>query len=428
MRDSIDLSLPLGGAALRPEKLWFAAVVDYKRFASFRNRIGYTNANGLLHRLAKPLMSLPEVSLGRFGRTNVEIVFSAKSKQQAEDLVGNLLPKLQERVSFKGIEYEPQPVFGICEVHDTALTDYHFDRANAAISIALRSNQHIRFACEDIVLKDRKDELELLHDLQQAIEHEELTLAYMPKLGLRTGRIEAVECLCRWDHPLRGPISPEEFIAMADESGMMEQLTLWIAKMMIADQRTLAAHGIKIQFDLNLSASLVSNIECCNRLIELISGAEGRIGVEITETAVIEHPEIALENLNRLVKAGAWLAIDDYGSGLSSLSYLRQIPAHELKIDRSFVTGITKSNRDPLLVRSSIELAHSLEMLITAEGVEDDVTLSLLQVMGCDFIQGYWLSRALPLNKLTIFLEDFDKSDRVSSLTTGSLIKLKKTG
>lgn len=412
--------MPAMTATAASGKQLFAAVIKFKRFSSFRNRIGYANANGLLHALSKRLLDFPDASLGRLGRTSVEFVFTAKDQEKAEQLVNDLFPKLQERVSYRGIEYEPQPVVGLCEVINTALSDFHFDRADKAISIAFRSNLNMHFANGAMVMEDRQDALELLQDLQHAIEQNELTLAYMPKLNLRTGEIEAAECLCRWEHPIRGHISPEEFIAMADESGMIEQLTLLIAKKIIADQKSLAAKGIDIQLDLNLSAGLISDIAFCDKLVDLFKEASGRIGVEITETAVIEQPDIAIENLERLVKAGFWLAIDDYGSGLSSLSYLRRIPAHELKVDKSFVTGITKSNRDPLLVRSSIELAHSLEMLITAEGVEDEMTLSLLQVMGCDAIQGYWLSRALPIEEFVLFFKKFAAENPMNNRNIGT--------
>lgn len=404
----------------------FALVVEYKGFGRFRNRIGYDNANGLMMQLSRPLVTLPKAFLGRANRTNVEIAFAAGSQEHADELLGEILPRLSERVSFQGIEYDPDPVLGVCEISDSALSDIHFDRAAAAIAIATRSNQTIRFATDDIALEDRSDQIALLHDLQEAIEHKKLNLAYMPKLNMRTGQIEAAECLCRWEHPIRGDISPQEFIAMADESGLMEKLTKWITGVVVRDQRALAEQGISIQLDVNLSAGLVCNTEFCSELVDLVKDAPGRIGFEITETSVIDKPDVALENLQDLVSAGAWLAIDDYGSGLSSLSYLRGIPAHELKIDKSFVMGLTKSNRDPLLVRSSIELAHSLEMLITAEGVEDEMTCSLLQVMGCDFVQGYWISKALPIKEFAEFYFRFKEQSAILKVSDQETVPAKR--
>ena len=145
----------------------------------------------------------------------------------------------------------------------------------------------------------------------------------------------------------------------------------------------------------------------------------GRIGFEITETAVIGDPDAALANLRDFTQAGIRIAIDDYGSGLSSLAYLKQLPAHELKIDRLFVSGLTDSHRDPLLVRSSIDLAHALEMEVTAEGVDDAMSLSLLRVMGCDLLQGYFISPPLPLDGLTSFLDDASQAERLSGSAGG---------
>jgi EAL domain-containing protein (putative c-di-GMP-specific phosphodiesterase class I) len=139
-------------------------------------------------------------------------------------------------------------------------------------------------------------------------------------------------------------------------------------------------------------------------LEELSRAPRGALGLEITETAVIDEPQKALRNLQAFADAGLEIAIDDYGSGLSSLSYLKQLPAHELKIDKLFISHLTSSHRDPLLVRSTIDLAHALGMKVTAEGVEDATTLALLRMMGCDLAQGYLISQPLSLDELSAFL------------------------
>ena len=144
-------------------------------------------------------------------------------------------------------------------------------------------------------------------------------------------------------------------------------------------------------------------------------GACHRIGFEITETAVIRDPDAAMANLEAFTQAGIKIAIDDYGSGWSSLAYLKQLPANELKIDRMFISGLTDSHRDPLLVRSSIDLAHALEMQVTAEGVDDAMSLSLLRLMGCDLLQGYLISRPIPLIDLIPFLADAGELERLAS-------------
>ena len=172
----------------------------------------------------------------------------------------------------------------------------------------------------------------------------------------------------------------------------------------VADQAVLAESGHPIEIYVNLSGQLLADPQFAARALATVAGSAAPIGFEITETAVIDDPETAIRHLHAFREAGVRIAIDDYGSGLSSLAYLKQLPAHELKIDRMFVSGLVDSHRDPLLVRSSIDLAHALEMEVTAEGVDNPMSLALLRVMGCDLLQGYLISPPVSLPELLTFL------------------------
>jgi EAL domain-containing protein (putative c-di-GMP-specific phosphodiesterase class I) len=171
------------------------------------------------------------------------------------------------------------------------------------------------------------------------------------------------------------------------------------------DQAALRAAGHELTLFVNLSGMLLPDRRFMQELLQLIRQAPGRIGIEITETAVIDDPDAAIENIAAFSAAGVPVAIDDFGAGLSSLTYLKRLPADELKIDREFVMGLADSHRDPLIVRAAIDLAHAMEMKVTAEGVDDPMSLSLLRVMGCDMLQGYFISRPVPVPKLVTFLE-----------------------
>ena len=245
----------------------------------------------------------------------------------------------------------------------------------------------------------------LLADLAKAVENDQLTLVYQPKLNARTNQIDAVEALLRWHHPVAGSIAPADFIPWAERHGVIRQVTQWVLRTTIRDQADLAARGYPLMFSVNLSGRLVGDRDFTRWTLEACGKAVGPIGLEITETAVIDGTESALDNLHAYADAGIRVAIDDYGAGLSSLAYLRKLPASELKIDKMFISTLVSSHRDPLLVRSTIDLAHALEMEVTAEGVETAMALSLLRVMGCDLIQGYEVSRPLPLQDLRDFLE-----------------------
>ncbi len=253
----------------------------------------------------------------------------------------------------------------------------------------------------DTAIPDREA---LARDLRLAIGKGELFLHYQPKVHLRRNRVESVEALIRWRHPVRGLIMPGEFIGIAEESRDIIDLTVWTIQQVIRDQRTLAREGHDVTAFINISGSLLSDARFVRRACALVKSSGARIGFEITETAVIREPEIAIAHLHEFAAIGIDIAIDDYGAGLSSLAYLKKLPARELKIDKLFVTQLTSSNRDPLIVRSTIDLAHALEMEVVAEGVETPAALALLTVMGCDIAQGYFISRPIDLPALLDFL------------------------
>ncbi|MEH3106172.1 MAG: EAL domain-containing protein [Sphingomonas fennica] len=250
----------------------------------------------------------------------------------------------------------------------------------------------------------RADDPVLAADLARAVARDELFLVYQPKLDCRTGRINSAEGLLRWQHPVRGSISPADFIPVAERTGSIRALTCWVIERAIADQATLAAAGHVLTLNVNLSARLAGDAAFTRWALAAVARAVGTIGLELTETAAIDDPEAALANMHAFADAGVHIAIDDYGAGLSSLAYLKQLPASELKIDRMFISGLADSHRDPLLVRSTIDLAHALGMEVTAEGVETPVTLALLRVMGCDQVQGWAIARPMALEALRVFL------------------------
>lgn len=244
----------------------------------------------------------------------------------------------------------------------------------------------------------------LLKDLPAALNSGAIFLAYQPKLRLRTGGIEAVEALVRWRHSELGQIDRDVLIPLIETNGYIRELTLWVLRRALFDQQLLAARGHPIEIYINISAGLLIDCAFVREVCELIDPRLGRIGLEITETVLIENSALALENLKQLSAHRIAISIDDYGSGMSSLAYLRDLPAQELKIDKMFISGMTTSHRDPLIVRSTIDLAHALNLEVVAEGVESLATLALLRVMGCDSAQGFLISPALTVEALEQFL------------------------
>jgi EAL domain-containing protein (putative c-di-GMP-specific phosphodiesterase class I) len=247
--------------------------------------------------------------------------------------------------------------------------------------------------------------------IDDAINRGEFQLVYQPKLDVRTKRVASIEALMRWNHPRDGIRMPDTFIAETEDSGAIGRLTLWAFDRAIEDQRVLRERdGVEVVPYVNLSAHLLNHPATVITLCQRAAQSGVKLGIEITERSVIDDPAHAFVNIDRLREAGYAIAIDDYGVGLSSLTYLKQIAADELKIDKSFVIALDTSHRDPLIVRSTIDLAHALGMVVTAEGVESPAAYALLSVMGCDMVQGYLIGRPMPLAEIAPFIAGFDET------------------
>ncbi|MFY0636667.1 EAL domain-containing protein [Maricaulis maris] len=258
--------------------------------------------------------------------------------------------------------------------------------------------------------------LSLMSEMMRATEKGEMSLYYQPKLKVRTGRFEAVEALSRWFHPERGFISPDQFIPQAEETGHIRPFTEWVIRQSIADQKRLLAEGKPISVAINISGALVGDPDFARKARALIVSASGPITFEITETAVMTNPEKAIEHLNMWRESGARISIDDYGTGQSSLAYLQMIPSDELKLDRQFVSNLNANARGRMLIKSTIDLAHNLGLEVVAEGVETETDFAALKLLGSDWVQGFLLSKPLPIDGLAKFLAEPEETIRKSRL------------
>jgi diguanylate cyclase (GGDEF)-like protein/PAS domain S-box-containing protein len=253
--------------------------------------------------------------------------------------------------------------------------------------------------------------LALLHDLQQALSTDRLVLHYQPKIAVRTGRLLGVEALLRWPHPVHGFIPPDQFILLAEQSGLIGPLTTWVLRQALEQYQLWHAAGTPIPVAVNLSTRNLQD----SRLPELIGDLLRRYAVppahltlEITETAVMADPVRSRDVLTGLRDLGVRLSLDDFGTGYSSLGYLRDLPVDEVKIDKSFVRSIgnTDDAKDEAIVRAVILLSHALGLDVVGEGVETRRTWDTLAGLGCDTIQGYYISKPLPAAGLDQWLQD----------------------
>ena len=276
----------------------------------------------------------------------------------------------------------------------------------ALLAVEQAREAHLSF-CEFDAGKqrDQSDNLTLMSRMMAAITSGHMQMHYQPKLHLKSGEFRGAEALVRWNDPERGFIPPDAFIGLAEETGRIREFTEWSLDRVVTDQKSLMARGQDVQISINISGALISDPDFARIALDRVAAARGRIAFEITETAAMGNPERALQTLRLWRDAGIKLSIDDYGTGLSSLAYLRSLPAEELKLDRAFVSQIATSQRDRMLVKSTTDLAHALGLEMTAEGVEDEAGLAFLKMLGCDWAQGYLMSRALPLDALRHFLK-----------------------
>lgn len=393
-------------AATQPDRLYLAAVgVD--RFSHMRGAIGYALAGAMVRTLGGKLARLaPNAPVSRLSSDVLGVAFLADNEADARRLAEAFAANLEQPLSFEGQVIDVQVTIGIAQprAKDESASAM-IERASIALDQA-RQLRHKVGAFDQAAYGDPARNLSLMGEMRKALENGAIHLVHQPKYNFRTGRIDGAETLVRWRHATRGMISPDLFVPMAEETGHVRVLTEWVLAQAIADQKKLSDAGKRLTLSVNISGRLLSDTEFSTRAIELVKQAPHAICFEITETAIIDNPTAALENIELFAANGVRIAIDDYGAGLSSLAYLKQLPAHELKIDKLFVQTLTNSERDAFLVRSTIELAHGLGMEVTAEGVETPAAFAVLAGMKCDLAQGYLVSRPAALEALVAILND----------------------
>jgi len=251
--------------------------------------------------------------------------------------------------------------------------------------------------------------LTLMTDLRHVIENDQLDLFYQPKIDMKSGRITGVEALCRWRHPEQGMIRPDIFIGLAEQIGMIKPLTLWVLYVGINQCKKWHRAGIPLGISINLSANLLQDSQLPSRIADALRN-EGLsaeyLTLEITETAIMKDPARAMEILKQLDAMGIQLSLDDFGTGYTSLSYLKHLPVNEIKIDKSFVMDMMHDSDDATIVLSIIQLAHSMQRKIVAEGIESNEIWEALVTLGCDTAQGFYMAKPMPADELEQWLKE----------------------
>lgn len=381
-------------------------LVEVANFSALRRHLGVGRAETVADAVAERCrVTLPTARCRSMSDRVVAVEFDTDGVGGAETAAVRLQESFAQPFNFEGSRHLIHPCIGGAAGRARDREDVRLVEGAEKALVDAREQGGI--VLRDVAQHEPEiDPLELIHDLPRAIEAGEIFLQYQPKVHVRRQQVASAEALVRWQHPSRGLVLPGAFIQAAEQSRVIAELTLWTLDRVLKDQRDLAQSGYDIPIFVNISGVLLTDSAFVEQACSVLGKSGAKIGFEITETAVIRDPQSAIRHLQRFAEIGVAIAIDDYGAGLSSLAYLKQLPARELKIDKLFVTQLTSSNRDPLIVRSTIDLAHALDMEVTAEGVETPAAMALLSVMGCDMIQGYLISRPVEIGTFRRFLEE----------------------
>jgi diguanylate cyclase (GGDEF)-like protein len=394
-------------AANRSGRVTAVVMLDLDRFKEINDTLGHRYGDGLLRGVADRLREVlrdtdTAVRLGgdEFAVLAVNLTDPAEAHRVAVRLQSQLhRPFLVDDVT---LDVEASIGVAVAPVHGSDI-DTLLRCADVAMYAAKASRSGIE-VYDPIHDQHAPERLALLGDLRRALEDpDQLALHYQPKLSIDTDTLVGVEALLRWNHPTRGMISPADFIPVAEGTGLIHPLTTHTLTVALRQARRWMEQGHPIPVAVNISTRCLLDLALPTKIGALLQDhgvPADLLRLEITESTLMADPTRALTVLTQLADHGIRLSIDDFGTGFSSMSYLKRLPVDELKVDRSFVTDMTTETADQVLVRSVVELGHNLGLHVVAEGVENPETLHALADLGCDIAQGYHLGYPAPAHEI----------------------------
>ena len=400
-------------AASRHKTSLVMMILDIDEFKQINETLGHYSGDQLLRQVVSRLQVIVRKSdtLARVGGDEFAILLDMNT---GKEMVLNIVKKLQkifiEPFSIEGLALEVMSSIGIAYFPDHGReADTIMQRANLALVSAKQNTKKFAVYNENMD-KSSPGRITMMGELRHAIDTSELVVHYQPKVNLAQSqvRVSSVEALVRWQHPKHGFLSPDEFIPMAERTGLIRPLTIWVLNAALKQGEQWHKKGLKMGVAVNLSPAALLDTELPNVLVGMLSLYEipaRYITFEVTEGSMIKDPDLALQILSRLAEMGIKISIDDFGTGYSSLAYLKKLPAKELKIDKSFVIDMLESESDAVIVKSIIDLGHNLSMKVVAEGVENKETAVKLKALGCDILQGFYFSKPLDHETLIRWLD-----------------------
>ncbi|MEE6260342.1 putative bifunctional diguanylate cyclase/phosphodiesterase [Plantactinospora sonchi] len=388
-----------------PDEVVAVLLFDVAGLRQVNESVGHAAGNKVLAEVAARLRAAapPGALVGRAGSDEFVVTLRLESVDAALALAAELRGQIRDRMVFDVLVLDVDTVVGVA-VHPDHGSDPAtlLQRADLAVTKAKSAPDGIQLFSPGLESRSSR-RLGLAGDLRRALENAEVEVYYQPKVSLTDRRLLGVECLARWEHPGHGVVAPEDFVAVAEHTGQLGHLTELVLAEALRRSRDWTADGNPLPVAVNLSARTLADQQFPARVQELLTEydvAAELLTLEINEAGVLDGTERALPGLRRLRDIGVRLSVDDFGSGHSSLSYLRRLPVNEVKVDRSFVQGMATDPVDLAIVNAIVTLSQQFGLAVVAEGVESELTLELLQDIGCRIGQGFLFSRPLPYERL----------------------------
>ncbi|WP_339868225.1 bifunctional diguanylate cyclase/phosphodiesterase [Pseudohongiella nitratireducens] len=401
------LQQQINNARRYPDQAFAILFIDLDRFKTVNDNFGHHMGDALLRdigeRISRPLRSSDIVArLG--GDEFVVLLHKIKDRHRARKVAGWILERLSTPIYLKQHEFLISASIGVSifgeDAHDEETLMKHADTAMYAAKEAGRNN----VCCYSSDLHHHaQEQASLALALRHALQREELEVYYQPKVELKTGRVTGVEALLRWHHPGLGQVSPERFIPIAEDNGLILPISDWVLETGLQQLRDWDEMGLPaLNIAVNLSARQFSDPNLARNVVSKLRQYEidaHRLELELTESMVVQDPAHAISVMRSIQESGARLALDDFGTGFSSLGQLRHYPIDTLKIDRTFVQELAEDKQDQAISRAIIAMGKTLGLTVVAEGVENEAQVTFLKQHHCDQIQGYHISRPVPQNR-----------------------------
>jgi len=384
-------------------------IMDLDRFKEINDTFGHHSGDILLQQVGRRLAAALRESdtVARLGGDEFAAVLADVGERSAAGIVARkLLRALDDPFAVEDSVFTIGGSLGIALYPDDGTdADILMRRADAAMYAAKRAARGVAYYAHHGPRRGPRQAF--AGDLRQAIEGDQLVLHYQPELFLKTGQVACVEALVRWRRPDHGLVHPERFVPLAEQTGLIKPLDRWVLTDALTQAGAWRRNGLHLDVGVNLSVRNLLDPQLPELIAALLRAhgvAATCLKLELTESSLMGDRRRAVDVLTRLKAMGIRLAIDDFGSGYSSLAYLKRLPVDEVKIDKSFVMDMSSEQTGALIVRATIELAHNLGLQVAAEGVLDKVTFDMLAVQNCDFVQGRFLCRPLPTDRLLRWL------------------------